>query len=64
MDEEDVSHDKFMESNELMLLRAAWHMKSARTQRKLIRRILCMVAVIDAKNRILYSQRNYTFVVN
>ena len=59
----ETSHDEVMERDELMLLRAVFHVKSTRAQRKLYQTV-GSAAVLDAKNNVPHSRRTYTFVVD
>jgi len=60
----EVSHDPNQESNELMLIRAAYHIKSARVQRKLYQ-TKTLKAVECAKDvNMPHSQRTFTLVVD
>ena len=63
-DPSEASHDANVESNELMLLRAAWHIKSARAQRSFYQK-KCKEAIECAKVKDMpHSERVNTLVVD
>lgn len=54
----ETSHDEVMERDELMLLRAVFHVKSTRAQRKLYQSVKSAVE-LDAKNKVPHSWLTY-----